>query len=885
MPCSSYLTSQSSYISNFNYYPQAQFPVWPEEWQRGFGRSPECTSYADVLRNQGKYTFSHCGSNDAVVQASEILYTPDQVPPGVNRRMSEFYYQCCGNCTLDVSEVRLYYFRDETVSSGDCQGNRTYSGFSTVIPKEKRALTTLASDSIAILSGYTLYGKYPIHRPLISMLTLHCSTSPSVYLEVVETAAVADMCGPLGAVITNPIIALPPGVLSTYSPRTSWTVGDSYQPPRGILLEDFYFFGYEKSLNIAELECPTFGVGLATSTNGVVYQTFGPPYFPIIIPPREFLSLDPTWKKFCVDLRSYSPGLRSFAIFDPPRILTPVAALLSSATSVPARVLASQTPVPDPKKESLVQPAKTPPPSIPKETVVSLDPGDADSKVLQRPATHTANAVDPVRSSSPEPVLSPHHSDQEQTGDPKKEPQNLGAIIFSAFGRGGASTGKSINQASTLPGLPPNAHDFTAGGQKVTSSGLLGFAVDGTIYSGRGAVTLAGGVLSIIPPAEADNGGVDVDGIRSFGDPSSPHVLTVAGQRFAVNPSRIIIAGTTLLPGGPGITVSGTPISLAPSGTLFFDRSPIRIGNDLSSKPIFVLTIGGQTVTANPTGFALAGFKLLPGGAPITISGTLVSLNPSGTVVFGDSSIDLLTPTPTPTPTSKIFAVGGHTFTAEPKGFALMGSTLLPGGAAITISGTPVSLVSSGALIIGSSSINLAGQQSALNVFTAGGLIFTAESSAVVVDGTTLLPGGPAVTISGTPISLKAGKYSGVLVIGTSRISLPTYSSSPKIFTVGSLTFTAQSSGVMIDGSTLVPGGPGATISGTAVSIDTGGSGLYVGSRLVPLATGASTTTEGKGETATALFFEGGQARSVGTPGVAGLLMGAVSVGIVLLNC
>ncbi|MCJ1263802.1 hypothetical protein MMC22_003672 [Lobaria immixta] len=881
MPCSSYLTSQSSYISNFNYYPQAQFPVWPEEWQRGFGRSPECTSYADVLRNEGKYTFSHCGSNDAVVQASQMLYTPDQVPPGVNRRMSEFYYQCCGNCTLDVSEVRLYYFRDETVSSGDCQANRTYSGFSTAILREKRALTTLASDSIAILSGYTLYGKYPIHRPLISMLTLHCSTSPSVYLEVVETAAVADMCGPLGAVITNPIIALPPGVLSTYSPRTSWTVGKEYRPPSGILLEDFYFFGYEKSLNVAELECPTFGVGLATSANGVVYQTFGPPYFPIIIPPREFLSLDPTWKKFCVDLRSYSPGLRSFAIFDPPRILTPVAALLPSATSVPARVLASRTLVPDPKKESHVQPAKTPPPSIPKETAFSLDPGDADSKVLQRPATHTANAVDPVRASSPEPVLTPHPPGQEQIGDPKKEPQNLGAIIFSAFGRGGASTGESVNQASTLPALPPKAHDFTAGGQKVTISGPSGFAVDGTTYSGRSAVTLPGGVISIIPPAEGENGGVGVDGIRLSGVPSNPHVLTVAGQSFAVNPSRIIIAGTTLLPGGPGITVSGTPISLAPSGALFFDKSPIRIANDPSSKPIFVLTIGGQTVTANPTGFALAGFKLLPGGAPITISGTLVSLNPSGTVVFGDSSIDLLTPTPT----SKIFAVGGHTFTAEPNGFALMGSTLLPGGAAITVSGTPISLASSGALIIGSSSINLAGQQSALNVFTAGGLIFTAESSAVVVDGTTLLPGGPAVTISGTPISLKAGKDSGVLVIGTSSISLPPYSSTPKIFTVGSLTFTAQSSGVVIDGSTLVPGGPGATISGTSVSIHTGVSGLVVGSRRVPLATGASTTTEGKGETATALLFEGGQARSVGTLGAAGLLMGAVSVGIVLLNC
>lgn len=437
--------------------------------------------------------------------------------------------------------------------------------------------------------------------------------------------------------------------------------------------------------------------------------------------------------------------------------------------------------------------------------------------------------------------------------------------------------GKSANHAGTLQVLRPNAHEFTVDGQKVTIVDPSEFAIGGDRYSAGGAAaTLSNGVLSIIPPAGAGNGDAHIGGINSLVKPLTPKVLSIAGQLFTASPSEIVIAGTTLLPDGPGITISGIPISLAPSGTLFLDGSPIPLANELFPTPSFVFTIGGQTITANPAGFMLAGSKLVPGGTPVTIYGTAVSLNPSGVLFIGSSSINLLDPKFP----SKTFTVGGHTFTAESTGFELAGSTLLPGGAAITISGTPISLAPSGKLLIGTSSIDLPAKSLASDVFSAGGLTFTSESSGIIVDGTTLLPGGPGATISGTLVSLKAGKDSEILIIGTSTTNLPTQTSAPNIFTVGGLTFTAQPSGVVIDGSTLLPGGSGVTISGTPISLEPGGRSLVVGSREVPVATSPPTT----GGNATLIGFEGGQGRSAEIPsfGRAAGLLGVVCMAFML---
>ena len=120
------------------------------------------------------------------------------------------------------------------------------------------------------------------------------------------------------------------------------------------------------------------------------------------------------------------------------------------------------------------------------------------------------------------------------------------------------------------------------------------------------------------------------------------------------------------------------------------------------------VTTLGRTIIPNPTGFSIASTTLLPYGPALTVSGTLVSLNPSA-LVIGSSTIPFLSaphPTPSPTTTS-VFSAAGHGFTAAATGFAIDGITLIPGGSGITVSGTPVRLGTASDLVIGTSTIKL----------------------------------------------------------------------------------------------------------------------------------------------------------------------------------
>ena len=162
VPCSSYLTAQAAYLSAFEPHPGAIFPFWPDDWASSFGYSPQCTSYAEVWQRGGQYTFSNCGSSNTIVQASAPtagIALPTQIPPGVLRAIPPTpheVYKCCGNCSLDVPEVRLYYFPDN--AAPQCQGNLTNNSTAAVFGRriDRRELPRSNTGSIAILSGHTL---------------------------------------------------------------------------------------------------------------------------------------------------------------------------------------------------------------------------------------------------------------------------------------------------------------------------------------------------------------------------------------------------------------------------------------------------------------------------------------------------------------------------------------------------------------------------------------------------------------------------------------------------------------------------------------------------------------------------------------------------------
>ena len=156
LPCSDYLTQQAAQlllgkVESGGYITQLD----ASEWLKAFGRSPECKSYAGVHRDQGQYTLSDCGSRNTVIQASEGFSLPTEIPPGVVDRFRPLNYVCCGNCTLQVKEVRLLYFPDQAVPQ--CENHASnYSAPASAAVINKRVQSLNHTESIAVFSGHTL---------------------------------------------------------------------------------------------------------------------------------------------------------------------------------------------------------------------------------------------------------------------------------------------------------------------------------------------------------------------------------------------------------------------------------------------------------------------------------------------------------------------------------------------------------------------------------------------------------------------------------------------------------------------------------------------------------------------------------------------------------
>ncbi len=172
LPCSSYLTAQSNYIASAGQFQNdGQAMLWPgvvdtgivETWGISFGRSPECTSFAQAYSNS-LYTFSDCGSSNTIFSTQEFwnwgdsFGYPPQIPPGLVRYYGDDDFStCCGSCTLDFSELRLYYFPDG--NSTDCQYNGTSNSTSAFTAGNlgKRMQSLIPDGSTAVVGEHTLY--------------------------------------------------------------------------------------------------------------------------------------------------------------------------------------------------------------------------------------------------------------------------------------------------------------------------------------------------------------------------------------------------------------------------------------------------------------------------------------------------------------------------------------------------------------------------------------------------------------------------------------------------------------------------------------------------------------------------------------------------------
>lgn len=239
----------------------------------------------------------------------------------------------------------------------------------------------------------------------------------------------------------------------------------------------------------------------------------------------------------------------------------------------------------------------------------------------------------------------------------------------------------------------PNKDAITFGGL-VFTHGLNSALLIGTqtITPGASAVLVSGTPVSVAAAGTALAVGSTTGSIPT---PLEKDNVVLDGFTFTRDQnSNLVIGGQTITPGAPEVLVSGTPVSLAMAGTA------LAVGSVTSSIPIppnsDVVAVDGFTFTRDQDSHLIIGSQTISPGAPaVIVSGTPISLAPSGSVVVIASSTFSLIQTPpekaATSGASVILDVGGTSLTEiSGSDFAIGSQTVLPGGPAITINGTEV---------------------------------------------------------------------------------------------------------------------------------------------------------------------------------------------------
>lgn len=480
-------------------------------------------------------------------------------------------------------------------------------------------------------------------------------TSPSIYVAYHDISA-SNSCGQVGSKHTSITLSFQPGQLSTidYSPGLFGFGGNPGKP---------------KSFDLKNLPCPPQSlIDAQESANqpGLSLPARGT-YAPIIAPPPAIQSLDPAWKT-CV----------SFYAFDPPKTLAPAVAMVPSPT--PAK-----------QADPQITPAM-PRPTVDGPPVQTITTGamvavDQPSKV-----TDPKNAVDPTTTAHSMIAADPNiHSvdnvlsvSSTQDLSPIPDPSNK-PTVPSANPSIDVPLGSELVAGSSTVKIPSGSSNsvFTAAGHAFTPQPDSGVIVVGNTLSVNGpAVTVSGTALSLLSSGlviGSQTFTVPTPSIDPKTSASTSTAFTMGGHTVTpLGDSSVIVQGATLSVGGPATTISGIGLSLASSalviGTQVF-AVPTPAPNPKTS-PSNAFTMGGHIVTPlGDSSVIVQGATLSINGPATTISGTALSLAPSG-VVIG----------------SQLFAVPTSALGTSRDIVVIDGTTLTAGSPVVTIAGTPISL-------------------------------------------------------------------------------------------------------------------------------------------------------------------------------------------------
>lgn len=360
------------------------------------------------------------------------------------------------------------------------------------------------------------------------------------------------------------------------------------------------FSSYTKQVRVEDLACPTWGLMNPEDKKG--YVTVGSPFFPIIHPPSEITAIDPAWSR-CTEfatlerMSNYLP----YEVFDPPRMLVPASAI-APATN-PIAVVSSADPKPTVGSPPGPNPVDTRSPDLPSST------GKPSSSDLVQSSTNKPERTF-AENSKPAPT------GNSENLDPKESNHRFSKM----------DPNEAIPDAveSTLASEPVRRHSHEAiPGMEPTEFSTLG----------------GPGIHNPSSIRDSEPSRLDPGGERHF---------TFAGKVFSTHLSNMF---ATIGPDGSGVTRSSTRISLDSDGSLTVDPGTVQPTSfPPTSIPPSAYTINGLTLSGNLSFLSIDGKPITPGGPGITVSGTRLQPEPSGTLRLGTTQIAL--------PTTEIFRGG-----------------------------------------------------------------------------------------------------------------------------------------------------------------------------------------------------------------------------------
>lgn len=171
IPCSVYLSAQATSAQR-QHHLRADGFYGPTGYEISFGRSPECTSYVQHVQNDIPMSLSGCGPNSSATIGTHLAASqrlsgnfPKHLPFGIakNYGRDEAVY-CCGSCYMEVDEIRVLYFPDESIrpcSQSDWNPTTEHHTTNSITSNSHgfhpRAHSLLGNGSrIAVLDGYTM---------------------------------------------------------------------------------------------------------------------------------------------------------------------------------------------------------------------------------------------------------------------------------------------------------------------------------------------------------------------------------------------------------------------------------------------------------------------------------------------------------------------------------------------------------------------------------------------------------------------------------------------------------------------------------------------------------------------------------------------------------